>query len=471
MAIKNVETIRTNIENAIKAAQPNITTRVGSAVRDVFINPQAQQLAFLYTEVDNVSKAQSPLEAVGDDLIALAENWHVYRRGAIKATGLVTFYTYTEPDTDISIPSGTWVETLPDTSGNIYRFQTVQSVTMYLSAIEFYHNSETGRYEITAYAEAEQGGSSYNIGAYSIKKLSSPITGINGATNNNAFIGGADEESYTSLRSRLIAKMTGTNIGTLDGYYEAATLYNGVQDAKVIGPRDSEMLRKSAGGVDVFIKGTVASEVTETFTPSSTTAPDIVVTYQPVITTAEGTLISSELGVMTYGVDWEWERDTSVLSYSTQGLDKIHWLVDKNNVGTLTITYMYNRLISDLQTYFNGDSQRLACADVLVRWATPVYIDVSFTVVAQTGYDADTVEANAESAVETLLGNYILGEEVQKSDVIEAINSAEGVDDVDSTTLSLTDQEGEISPDSYGNIDIPANRYAYPGNIVATVIT
>lgn len=470
MAIKTTETIKDAIISTIQGLKPTVTTRIGSVVRDVFITPISQVLGNFYTEVDRVSDSQSPLTAEDEDLVRLGENFMVFRRGATKSRGSVKFFTPTLPTSDITIPIGTVVATRANSNRQVYRFLTVQTGVIYSAYAANYYNSDTGNYEITVGVESEREGEEFNVSAGTVKTLIDSISGISGVTNDSAMTGGSDEESISSVKDRILAKLTGTYVGTSNGYYTNITEVTGVEDVLVVGSESANMTRKYAGGVDIYVKGIIPTEVTETHIINSSVPPDLVVNRQPVLDSYEGTIVSSTLGALVYGTDWEWSKDTGVLANSVNALDKIHWLTSSTDLGTITVTYSFNSLIRDVQNFVESASQKTISADVLAKWSSPLSVNVEYRIRVLSGYSSATVSTNTETAVTNLLSGYTLGQEVQQSDIISTINAVAGVDDVISPLDVLEDNDGVISQDSDGNLDIPYNQYAVANSVTATVI-
>lgn len=469
MAIKTEETVRNNIIAAIQAAQPTLTTRIGSVVRDVLINPSAYEFGSIYSELSDISDAQSIWTAIGDDILALAKNYLIYQTPEVKAYGTVIFYSTQEPTTTITIPLGTSVTTDLDADGQLLQYTTVQSVSIPLAEKASYYNSTTGNWEVSCLVTAESGGTKYNVAANAIKLIRGVISGINGVYNASEISGGADVESETSVANRVINKLAGVNIGTNSGYIENVMTISGVQDALVVGPRDANMTRKSIGGVDIYVKGTLPVSVTgEQYTFSSTTVPDFIVTNRPVITSTPGT-ITNTVGTLVYGVDWEWAKDTtSTLQNSTKALDKVHWINPPASAdGPLVVSYVYNGLIKDVQSLLSSDTQKILTSDVLVKWAAPVLINITCEIRIVQNYVFSDVRDAVELALITLLDGYYLGQEVQQSDILATINDVDGVYDVKSPLTAITSTP-VITPDAYNNITIPSYYYATAGTITIT---
>ncbi|MEC7108976.1 MAG: baseplate J/gp47 family protein [Planctomycetota bacterium] len=90
-----------------------------------------------------------------------------------------------------------------------------------------------------------------------------------------------------------------------------------------------------------------------------------------------------------------------------------------------TIKYRSNLIISTTQDTID-DMKHLA-ADVLIKEAIPVTIDLTATVIAKRGYTPSEVDAAIRISLETLFAGLNMGDPVRQSDIVEAIDSSDGV--------------------------------------------
>src|SRR5262249_45559273 len=94
-------------------------------------------------------------------------------------------------------------------------------------------------------------------------------------------------------------------------------------------------------------------------------------------------------------------------------------------------------------------------ADPLAKRATEVLIDVALTVRRESGSDSSVVQLNVQTAISNLVNNLGLGDPVQQSDIVVAVEAADGVDSV---VLPITElaRRGES-----GVQDITTTKYEY----------
>jgi uncharacterized phage protein gp47/JayE len=107
-------------------------------------------------------------------------------------------------------------------------------------------------------------------------------------------------------------------------------------------------------------------------------------------------------------------------------------------------------------------------AGIQVTWQRPTLITITVTVSVTkiASYDATTVKANVQAAIDNYINSLPIGEDVVYSDLAKAILAAEGVDDINS--LEATD--GVTTINAFGqSLTIEANEKAQAGTHNITV--
>ena len=126
MKLRTLNEIIKNVIDDIHDTLPDVDTKEGTFIRDVFINPTSSQVAKLYQDAKLIEYAQSILTATGEDLDKLAQNYFVKRKGATQSTGKVRFYFGSSaPKEQITIPRGTLVSTPPTDNRQELFFMTL----------------------------------------------------------------------------------------------------------------------------------------------------------------------------------------------------------------------------------------------------------------------------------------------------------------------------------------------------------
>jgi hypothetical protein len=108
----------------------------------------------------------------------------------------------------------------------------------------------------------------------------------------------------------------------------------------------------------------------------------------------------------------------------------------------ITVTYTYNRLISDAT--FAVEEVRPVTADVLVKQAQEVPVDVSMRIVALTtftGGDTNLIQ-NVTETVTVFLTSQGLNSTIDNDDIVALVHNVAGVDRVTMTKFNLSGNTG-----------------------------
>lgn len=164
-------------------------------------------------ELENVYNASFIAKAVGVSLDRLAGNYGVERVAATYATVELSFV-------------GTPAFVIPVNSGyktsDGYIFVLSENVT--LDA----HGKGKG------FAYAQNTGAAYNVSSNSINIQVQPVSNVSSVNNTLASEGGADIETDTSLRDRILVAIKGINSATNDGIISAVRAVAGVKAARIV---------------------------------------------------------------------------------------------------------------------------------------------------------------------------------------------------------------------------------------------
>ena len=301
------------IVTSIHRANENIAVQPGAVLRDTFIDPMSAEsvrLRFLIDflsrtqsfstllEIDDptnsgfsISPASSPYKQAlaqsfylknsmkAQNLIdaafeKLASNVGVYRRGGTPSRGQVTFYVTSKPTTTHSIPLGTTI------SAGSLSFRTTAYTEISLRNLISHYDPSTGWYEVTTFAICNSSGL---VGNVSVGKITT-VTGLNVLVRNKeTFFGGRDQESNRELAVRAQHTLSSVDTGTLQGYRQLVSGLAGVAESKIVGSGESLMKRDydntlqqhKGGKVDVYIRGSQDSIVTDNFAFSFETKRDV----------------------------------------------------------------------------------------------------------------------------------------------------------------------------------------------------
>jgi len=404
---KSFDTISQDIITNILTVNPTIDVKIGSPVRDLFIDVQASQLQDLYTLVDYVSEAQSILTATGNQLDLLAYN------------NLVTRFqpTYATVTETLIISNGVQAPTLLQLGD---QFFTNSSATG--SQITFIVAASTlltpGLVQAVIPLIALNPGSASNVPAQSITECNYDF--VDSVYNASAATGGADTESDSAFAGRIPIFITGIYNNVYNGIVK--TLFNiaNVNTTPQIITPDNPLSR-GPYTVDVYIQ----RDQDYYGTPVSETAPANSYQYkflqQPLYelnpineitifnpsTNTTTTIAPSINGISQYEVAANGADVTGEYKGSIYAGQTLNWLVQPPTL-PYTVNYNVDETVVNAQSAFDANVE--VVADVLFKQsnAVPIYISASLyanssgsTATSSTA----TITQTAESNLETFFGS------------------------------------------------------------------
>ena len=240
------------IKNKVRNQNSDIDLSEGSAVTNLLINPLSTILQPLLDEQDKLINNLSIIspDAIEDgDVDAVAANFLVTRREALKATGAIRFY-YTSPIA-VSIP----IDTLVATVDNVL-FKTTHAYTILksdmASNIEDYPLYSTEDIAIEAVALGEPG----NVLAGTIEQIISNLTPAPvKVTNKQAVFGASAVETNSSLSSRVKQTFVSNTVTNPNAIKKVIMdSFPDTKKVEVIGFGDPEMER------DIIVSGMTAQD-------------------------------------------------------------------------------------------------------------------------------------------------------------------------------------------------------------------
>lgn len=140
------------------------------------------------------------------------------------------------------------------------------------------------------------------------------------------------------------------------------------------------------------------------------------------------------------------------------------YLAPKTNE-RITIRYNQNRLIGDV-TLAVEETTRVISADVLVKAATPILVDVEMAIVITRAFSNSTniVAQNTRDAIVSALNATKLGTVIDESDLMNVAYSVDGVDRVRPVHFNITGNTGRVL-----SIEAADNRYIQANQVTITV--
>lgn len=445
-------------------------TRTGTVLREGFLAPVAEQLVEAYTRTDTVEANQtiSAPSAISEAAMdAIAANFGLSRFIGTAASGTVRFFRFQAPSSPISIPAGTIVSS--SDIGDTMKFRTLASVSLSASSEQ---DPVTDAYYVDSAVIATATGAAGNAAADTVTIFD--IVGVDSVTNQNEFSGGKDKQTNAELAQLIISRAQG-NYGTRSGYETAVRSNFSIDDIDIITPNDYEAARDQYGGeLDLTILSG-NSITTEESTPSITTT--FTPSWLPLIEVVEivGINTSDSEVTLVPNTDYETFIDYySSYNRSYKERSRIDFHVTSFSVkpsSSFTIRYKNCEIIRTIQSFLDNPDNYILGSDVLVKLAIKKLVNVAANIRIIPGYDPTTVQDNAQAAVVNYFNNFMLGNDVQVSDVITVIGKVDGVDSVDLSNQPLEILALAETPTEFVQ-EILANRQEYlrSGTVSITAI-
>ena len=240
----------------------------------------------IYSLLQRLLQQVSPDGATGRWLDMHAGSVDLSRRAATKARGKVRFARAVETgqDTNITIPAGRIVRTLPDGTGRIFRYSTVATAVL-----------PAGADHVDVEVEAEDYGAAANASVGQICELVTPVTGVAGVGNPADWLvsEGADEETDASLQRRYALQWQANNGCTKFAYMAWALSVSGVASVSILDrhPRGQGTVDIVVRGADVLPTEALLQKVREAVAPNVPINDDWLVKGPvPVAATIDGVL-------------------------------------------------------------------------------------------------------------------------------------------------------------------------------------
>ena len=307
--IRNQSTVAKDYIGEVQKTEPTLALIPGSSLREVHIEPFANESQRVYFLLDFVHRAKSFMAMLAIDdpnstgtsipvdnsqykiglrsalnladnvtvqnLIdgsfdSLAQNFGTPRQGSRAATVIQTFYTTTTPTRDLLVSQNATVTS--STNSTVPRFVSRGAVFMYASRASQYWNVENNRYEVKMEMVADTAGTVGNVAAGTLDTMASGASGFK-TINEVASDFGRDAQSNLELAETAMRALSSLDTGTEGGYYRTAIAVPGVLEVKIVKSGDSFMMRdwdpirkKHIGGkVDIYVKGVIERTISESF--------------------------------------------------------------------------------------------------------------------------------------------------------------------------------------------------------------
>lgn len=239
----------------------------------------------LYTLLQRLLAQVAPFYASGEWLNLHAASVNLTRREATKAIGHVRFFRGANAGgRNITIPAGRIVRTLPDGTGEVFRYAT-QALTVLPSGADF----------VDVAVVSESYGAHANASAGQICELVTPVAGVESVSNPAGWLisEGANEEKDSQLAERYRLQWQANNGCTKYAYMAWALSVPGVTSVSVLDrhPRGQGTVDVVVRGADVLPTAALLDKVREAIAPQTPINDDwLVKGPEPVSVSIQGEL-------------------------------------------------------------------------------------------------------------------------------------------------------------------------------------
>jgi hypothetical protein len=394
-------------------------------IPDVMIRPQAGQLAKASAEAESLRTLftlQFSTSATDEEVQNALANYGSTPGVGTKSRHIQYFMRFTRPSEDINIPTGTLVS---NSDGSLV-YSVVNSGTIVVTSADAFYNASRSAYEIGLLVEAVGTGKSYELPKGRVNTILTTIAGIDSTENRAKSSGGLDKESKDNQATRLKKSLRGINKGAPSGIMTSIldAFSESVYDVAVIQPFEKEFQRMIEGpALDVYLIGSILEPYTET---------TIAITGQTIVPLSKVPVVNVT-SVIINGIsvtDYTLVADTSFeTGLSLDSFDVVVLGIPLITGDIVTISYEYNRLLSDVNTtVFNDGEEYLFNTDIKTRSAFPVNPIIKGTVQAFASFTTTEVEENVNTFLTTEF-NFTSYTEIVFPEVIRQrmINEVSGV--------------------------------------------
>jgi hypothetical protein len=310
-----------------------------------------------------------------------------------------------------------------------------------------------------------------------INATAGTLTGVSSVKSITAATGGRERESNVDLLAALPLALSGSNIGTERGLLNFVLAQDGVEDAILVGPGDPLMTRTDAGGVDIYIVGSLPTTVTAV-TVIGTAGESFTLPLQPVqeiFSVVDGLgALYFDGGLKSDGTadgGYAFVPDAGDRRGSARAHSQIVWAhpppiaSGPAAASQMTITYLHDALIRDLQRRIDEDPDLdVPSSDVLMRQSTLIEAVCQLQAVPVAGLSAlgltqDDVNTAISDALTGFFGALKLGQQADFSDalVVAAEATIAGVRVVDRVEGFAMGRLG--APAGFEDLTVAANEY------------
>jgi len=399
-------------------------------IPDVLVDPTAavldnqnETINYLYSLVTLDTAINLDIEDV-EQFVSVND---IFASEGTRSSVQLTLIRYTNPLNDLTIPRGFPFAALNSGSSAIF-FVSTREVILPVANAANYFKSSRQRYEIQVPAISVSNGPQTQVGPNSITTFIRPLVGFDEVTNLTPSSPSVPVDDVGSLVRRFRLSVIGQDRSTPFGVskYIRNNFQNVTQTLSVYG-ENNPRADTEPGAVDQYIIGRIEQTSTD-FKVYLGESP-IILNVQPVISVTE---VRSGSTTYTEGVDYRVLFDETFNRGSIRAQTSIQFTGRGSTPSindTVTISYVYDSLVRDIQRRFENDKVLVYPGrDLLVKQSDQVDIVLNADLFIFGGLSFNSVRNAVEVAIISFFDELGLGEPVELSDIQQVVRGVPGVD-------------------------------------------
>lgn len=447
MADENIQSTKTKIEQTIREFNPVADLAPGGVISELVIKPAAAAQNPIRNEVLAVSQASSIAAALNAEedtysevVDGIASSYNIYRKGGIKSRGKILVSLAS--NASFTLRAGTTFK-----QPVLQLEYVVKEDLVVTSSGDPTLRLNAGLWQFVAEVEAVEVGREYQVsdkttftveGSYTLPSFVSAVAYGN-------FTSGEDTETDKELISRFHEGLSNKTLLTEKSISSRLQeLFPTYRQVSVVGAGAEELTRDkhnalgiaSLGMADVYVRTTVGPETLQITKQAvalgnnrwrveivGEDAPGFyqVMKVLPAGNVAEGTLIhTTKFNFSTLGVypsnNIYTPAEGRFTKYQTCTLD-VEYETTETDV-TFDITVLYQPYIKDIQDLFLSNSERIACADYLVKSIIPCFVTIELEVV-RSGKEPDNLVSLLKKDIFDYVNSIAIGDTLDASEIID----------------------------------------------------
>jgi hypothetical protein len=458
------------LRNALLARTKTYDTSFGPLV-DCILNPVAAVLEDQNNSrllpVSQLLSLENSTAFSDSDLDATVFNEDIIRPSGSYASTVLTFSRSRPFSTSESglIPAGYPVATSPDeTTGTATIFVTSESRDKTSAIAVLDPTTSTTVYQLQVPATALVKGSQGLVGPGRITDPQRPLVGYDSVTNEVGTQDGADTYTNAQLIDLYLLAVSSRQLSVPTGSeFYVRSNFASVQDVNEVFGTNPLLTRAAsdAGAVDSYIVGNNNQTLTDQIVFLGV-GQKLVVSTPPVVSITTVSRVSDGY-VFIEGTDYNVTLDTGGNAGSIRALDGITFLPGANLIPTIgdiiSITYLFNQLIIDLQSDADSPDVQVEGRDLLFKMGIEVPIYFAATLSVSSGYSASSVQLAVQNAVLGYVNALGLGDTVEAFGIDSAVAGVSGVSNfvitlLTSNPLVVSTGDVAIGGDSFPSLDL-----------------